>query len=422
MNGVSDGEARGAAAADQETGAGAAAPGLAAAGWRNTGEASEEVSARPDGASLAECLMAGGYLADGRWRRALLAVPRHLFIPDVALAKPVGGGGAYLMDKAARPGEWWRAVYSDTAIVTQLDDGGTEVAAGAGDYTSSASAPSLVFGFLELLDPYPGDEVLEIGTGTGWTAGLLAHALGAENVTSIEVDAGLTARAAANLKRAGYAPELITGDGAEGDADRAPYDRVHVTCGIATVPFAWVAQTRLGGIIVAPWMPGFGHGYMLRLTVIGDEAVGRFHDDCDYMLLRSQRRPVGDDHGTDRISDTWLDPRRVAYAPAGAKIAVAGMLPGVSATWAEEEGGGFRVWLRDAAGRAQVQYHPDYKRPAVIQEGARDLWDEVRDAYLTWVSWGEPGRERFGLTVGPDEQTLWLDTPQNPVSVRRRIA
>lgn len=376
------------------------------------------MSENPDGASLAECLMAGGHLTDERWRRALSEVPRHLFIPDVALAKPVGGGDAYLIDKAARPREWWRAVDTDTAIVTQLDDGGTELAAGAGDYTSSASAPSLVLGFLELLDPYPGDEVLEIGTGTGWTAGLLAHALGAENVTSIEVDAGLAARAAANLKRAGYAPELITGDGAEGHANRAPYDRVHVTCGVATVPFAWVAQTRPGGIIAAPWMPGFGHGHMLRLTVIGDEAVGRFHDDCDYMLLRSQRRPIADDDGEDRISATWLDPRRVAYAPAGAKIAIAGMLPGVTATWAEEDGGGFRMWLRAPRARAQIQYHPGYKQPAVIQDGTRDLWDEVRGAYLTWVSWGEPGRDRFGLTVTAEDQYVWLDRPGHAIRPR----
>jgi protein-L-isoaspartate(D-aspartate) O-methyltransferase len=58
-----------------------------------------------------------------------------------------------------------------------------------------------------------------------------------------------------------------------------------------------------------------------------------------------------------------------------------------------------------------VHYSPDYKRVAVLQRGPRDLWDEVEAAYLRWVSWGSPARDRFGMTVTPGGQHIWLDSP-----------
>ncbi|WP_414710992.1 methyltransferase domain-containing protein [Pseudonocardia sp.] len=76
----------------------------------------------------------------------------------------------------------------------------------------------------------PGDRVLEIGTGTGWHAALLAHLIGPENVTSIEVDPCVADRARAALARHGKVT-VITGDGAAGHPDRAPYDRVVATVG-----------------------------------------------------------------------------------------------------------------------------------------------------------------------------------------------
>jgi protein-L-isoaspartate O-methyltransferase len=116
-------------------------------------------------AALAGQLTASGDLNDDRWRRALDAVPRHLFIPAVALAIPGNSETPYLVNREEAPETWWNAVYSDIAIVTQLDDGATDLAVGQGDYTCSSSAPGVLFEFLELLDLYDFDEVLEIGTG-----------------------------------------------------------------------------------------------------------------------------------------------------------------------------------------------------------------------------------------------------------------
>jgi protein-L-isoaspartate(D-aspartate) O-methyltransferase len=44
------------------------------------------------------------------------------------------------------------------------------------------------------------------------------------------------------------------------------------------------------------------------------------------------------------------------------------------------------------------------------------VWDEVVQAYAQWVSWGEPHWRRYGLTVAPDGQSIWLDTPERVLS------
>ncbi|MEV6982794.1 methyltransferase domain-containing protein [Sphaerisporangium sp. NPDC051017] len=352
---------------------------------------------------------------DDRWRGVFHAVPRHLFIPDRAWCDSDDGPG-YLIDRSADPEVWMDAVYSNAAIITQLDEGATEIVEGKGDYTSSSSAPSVVAAALELLDPYDGDEVLEIGTGTGWTAGLLAHRLGDENVTSIEIDQAVFTLAAENLKRSGHVPRLVHGDGAVGWADGAPYDRVHVTCGVSEVPYSWVSQARPGGVIVIPWTPRWEGGYLTMLTVVGDgTAVGRFSGGVGFMLLRSQRWDLPQLEGDYRRSSTYLDPRRVVRSSTGADIAVAGLLPDVSGTHADQEGGEFHLSLWSEESDAQVHYAPDYKGVAVLQRGPRNLWDEVEAAYLRWVSWGAPSKERFGMTVTREGQYVWLDSPDNAI-------
>lgn len=233
------------------------------------------------------------------WRRLLTAVPRDLFIPPVALVGPVMDDAASWIDRRQDPDGWWRAVHSDTAIGTQLDDGTIDLAAKtsvdpAAVATSSSSAPHRVAEMLDLLNAGPGHRVLDVGTGTGWTAALLAQRAGQDNVVTVEIDAALAARAVGNLKAAGYAPRVIVGDGAQGWDAGAPYDRVHVTAGVDSVPCAWVEQTRPGGVIVLPWMPGWaGAGHLLKLIVRDGAATGRVHGPCGFMGARSLRVAAG---------------------------------------------------------------------------------------------------------------------------------
>lgn len=368
-------------------------------------------------AALADALEATGDLTEDRWRAALHAVPRHLFVPDVAWAAPNDGDG-YRIDRSADPDGWMAAAYTDQPIVIQLDDGATEVGTGAGAFTSSLSAPGVAVDFLERLNVYDGDRALEIGTGSGWTAGLLSHRLGSDNVTSVEVDAALSERAAASLKEAEFSPRLVVGDGGDGCPDGAPYDRVHVTCGVTTVPYAWVGQTRPGGVIVAPWMPEYVGGHKLRLTVLPDgTAVGRFPGGCGYMMMRSQRSADGDLAGDCRESVASVDPRRIAWSSWGADVAIAGMLPDVSGTYEDRDHGEFRMRLWTADSEALVTRDPGLGQSVVRQRGPRDLWEELQAAYFTWVRLGEPDRDRFGITVTQAGQTMWLDSPERVLTL-----
>ncbi|MGW8530962.1 MULTISPECIES: methyltransferase domain-containing protein [Nocardiopsidaceae] len=368
--------------------------------------------------NLVDALTRSGYLTEPRWRDALRSVPREKFVPARAWAVPTDGAPPHPIDRGRDPDAWRAAVYTDTAVVTQLDDGEGDLTLGTGTGTSSASAPGMVAAFLELLDPYPGDQVLEIGTGTGWTAALLSTVLGADAVTSIEVDEQVARQAAVNLERAGLTPTLVTGDGALGWQSGALYDGVHATCGVREVPMAWVEQTRPGGTVVAPWVPGFGHGHRVRLTVLDDSrAVGRFAGGSTYMLMRAQR-PAGPDFDGEgwREGSTLLDPRRVMRAAPGAHVTVSAMVPGVQAHGADGEEGAFQVWMWDGSSQARIAYDPGYARTGVEQRGPRDLWDEVERAYLTWAGWGMPGRDRFGLTVTAIGHQVWIDEPDNRVA------
>lgn len=85
------------------------------------------------------------------------------------------------------PDRWWEAAYAPAAVVTQVDDGHPAEPGRRSRYvTSSASRPDVVALMLDALDAEPGMRVLE--TGTGYKAALLAHRLGAGNVTSVEID------------------------------------------------------------------------------------------------------------------------------------------------------------------------------------------------------------------------------------------
>lgn len=353
--------------------------------------------------------------APDEWRQAMHRAPRHRFVPDLALAAP-DDRPPYLIDRTADPAGWWEAVYSTAPLVTQLDDGATDITAGSGDYTCSCSSPVVVLDFLELLALRDQHRVLEIGTGTGWTAGLLSHRVGPENVTTIELDQALAEQAAANLDEAGLRPELITGDGAAGWPDGAPYDRIHVACAVRSIPYAWIEQVRPGGIIVLPWSPGISHGHQVRLDTQRDgTALGRIAGGADYMLLRAQRPARGPFLGDPDESLTAVDPRSVLWDSDGAALALAALLPGVTASQEEpDEDGEFRVGLAHPDGSwATVRYAPGASQFQVHQHGPRRLWEQAEDAYFRWQAWGRPGPDRYGMTITPDGQHLWVDTPVN---------
>ncbi len=118
-------------------------------------------------------------------------------------------------------------------------------------YRQTISQPFIVAAMSDQAGVQPGDRVLEVGTGSGYQAAVLA-ALGAE-VFTIEVVPELAELAAARLAALGYDKvHCRQGDGAAGWPEEAPFDAILVTAGAADVPPALIEQLAPGGCLIIP--------------------------------------------------------------------------------------------------------------------------------------------------------------------------
>ncbi|OEJ32033.1 methyltransferase domain-containing protein [Streptomyces subrutilus] len=299
-------------------------------------------------------LTAAGVLDDPAWQAAFAAVPRHVFVPYFWTGR--GAGHERLWGQDPDPevrARWLRGVYADTPLATRLRDG---------ELVSSSSQPSLMAKMLRALEVRDGDNVLEIGAGTGYNAALLCHRLGEDLVTTVDLDEEITESARTHLAELGYHPLVVTGDGARGCPARAPFDRILVTCALPMVPHAWTAQCRPGARILAPLSTG-----LIALTVRDPGfAEGRFlHNPAYFVPLRgaTAARPPRDPGGA---------------APHGLPYELV-----------ENERFQFMLVLTEGV------LHP-------------------REALDLWRREDRPARERFGVTVSGEGQWAWLDDPQGP--------
>jgi len=111
--------------------------------------------------------------------------------------------------------------------------------------------PFLVALMTDLLDPKPGDRVLEVGTGSGYQAAILAELVA--QVYTIEIVEPLGRRARHLLEELGYRNiEVRIGDGYGGWPDAAPFDSIIVTAAPAEIPTPLIAQLKPGGRMVIP--------------------------------------------------------------------------------------------------------------------------------------------------------------------------
>ncbi|UCC96259.1 MAG: protein-L-isoaspartate(D-aspartate) O-methyltransferase [Candidatus Omnitrophota bacterium] len=112
------------------------------------------------------------------------------------------------------------------------------------------SQPYIVALMTKVLDVCEGQKVLEIGTGSGYQAAILAH-LGVE-VYSVERISSLAHNAKETLARLGYSVRIHVGDGTLGWQEHSPYERIVVTAATPGVSPYWMKQLNVGGKLVVP--------------------------------------------------------------------------------------------------------------------------------------------------------------------------
>lgn len=341
-------------------------------------------------------------------RSAMTALPRHVFTPDTVWTWD--GHAWEPLTRSVDEKRWAAAVYQGPfdATVTQLEGGLP---------SSSLSCPSVVADMLDSLRLDPGHRVLELGTGTGWNAALLAHRAGPGVVTSVEVDLHLAAEAERRLAAAGLVVAVHVGDGAAGWLQGSPFDRVIATYAVEEVPWAWVEQTRPGGRIVTPW-GRLGH---VALTVADDGAsaegwvqgLGMFmpargvEQGLELHRVR-ERHPCGP-------KDAVFGRAAAGLADASLLFALRVLLPDVRVS-TDRGAAAATAWLHDAhSSWACLTDHPD-GRTTVERGGPRHLHEEIAGAWEQWEQAGRPSLYDFGMTRTEHEQWIWSEVD----GVRRR--
>lgn len=162
---------------------------------------------------------------------AMRKVPRHLFVSE----------------------SLWSQAYRDHPL--PIGNGQT------------ISAPHMVAMMCDLMDLKPGDNVLEIGAGSGYNAAVMAELIVPEgHIHTIERIPSLAENARTNLDRAGYTENITvhTGDGTLGLPKHAPYDSISVTCAAPDTPPPLVEQLADGGRILIPIGRGFQDLYIVE--------------------------------------------------------------------------------------------------------------------------------------------------------------
>jgi protein-L-isoaspartate(D-aspartate) O-methyltransferase len=368
----------------------------------------EHTAWRQHATRLADTLAEREDLRDPRWRTAVAAVPRHLLVPwayqqDPTTAEWTGFATATM----------WERIYSPETLVTKL-----QTVNGSQQPVSSSTKPDLMLRMLENLDVRDGHRVLEIGTGSGYNAALIAERLGNDHVFTVDIDNQLVGLARERLALAGYHPTIVATDGKGGLPEYAPYDRIIATCAVPAVPWAWADQLTDHGLILVDLKLATSAGNLVLLHRVDDRLEGRFTARfAAFMAIRSHQpaTPVqqaalagGERYRcTAAPTDPWMDNPVVWFLaqlqlPSGMKLGY-DLDPTTRQPVATRLSAPDSSWVR--AG------HDDQQ---LAEAGPTPLWSAIEWAFGMWNDTGRPTWDRLGLTVTADgTHDVWIDDSAN---------
>ena len=221
--------------------------------------------------------------SNANWlKQALFNVPRHHFIEQYYDDREPNG---IVQVKSPNPTpEQLEQIYSDRGMMIREEP------------HSAASQPSLIFGMLKDLQLTHGHKVLEVGTGSGWNAGLIAFSVGDDSlVYSIDLQADLVEKARRHLRSVGFNRiNLKAGDAGFG-WDGETFDRIIVTVGSPDIPPAWIQSLTDGGILVMPLKTDGMGDPILRLHKQADKLTGKFTQGAAFMNLQGNFKSASED-------------------------------------------------------------------------------------------------------------------------------
>ncbi|MEV6266704.1 methyltransferase domain-containing protein [Kribbella sp. NPDC051936] len=346
------------------------------------------------------------------WHDSVSSTPRHQLVPRWWEPIPDSYPFAWGL-RTPQPNQQWAEIYADETLVTRVGSLHADAAdlsdRPTGLPTSSSTLPGLIVRMLHLLDPDEQNRVLDVGTGSGYSAALLARRLGDTQVTSIDVDAYLVDVARERLADFGRTPHLEIAD-ATGSLPDTDYGRIIATVSVRPIPRAWLDALRPGGKIVTTIT---GTSLLINAEKHADGVVrGRVQPD-PATFMRT-RRDTDYPARLDHVYDDARDQPGTDTRP------VAGRLPDLWEDWelrclyeldtpdienrsATREDGTQLLWLLAADGSWA---RADSKSKTVHQSGPRRLWDDLERVQAKWTAAGHFPLHTMTVELGTDRSTL----------------
>jgi protein-L-isoaspartate(D-aspartate) O-methyltransferase len=347
--------------------------------------------------------------------RAFAAIDRGNFVPVCYAAQDNAGHWPIEWRRLSRAdddsGLWAKNVYSSQkAVVTKFSETGVPLV--------SSTDPQVMAVMIQELRPRAGDRVLEVGTGTGYNAAILAEIVGDGGaVTSVEIDEDASASAASRLAdRANI--HFAQADGRLGYAPEAPYDCIVVTGNASRVEHSWISQLAPAGRLVVHLKSAMVGGIFAATAAGGGVISGRFLDYPEVGFI-----PLHDSSGP---AEGWGEE---PIGELGNRLASQGALPPVADMLLEEnsrdalafvglltapdryrtyEIGRPGEWFRGAViGRGRQRSELREVRVAggrkeIALAGDESLLAELAGAYESWTGSGSPRHWQLQFTISAE--------------------
>lgn len=357
---------------------------------------------------LVQDLAASGAIRSPAIERAFRRVERHRFIEGFFDGASAGRRYVYVDPDHPSP-EALERIYSGRAITTRIRHGLP---------CSSTSMPALVASMLELLELRPGMKVLEIGSGTGYNAALIAEIVGEHGlVVTVDIEDDVVSQTARLLTNAGYQQvRVLAVDGFFGVPGESPYDRIVATVGCPDISPHWLEQLSPDGQMLIPLRHRDANP-LHQLRREGDAARGRVVGHSGFMQMEGELR----------VDDYWSS---VGWRPPGAgeEVHIGDDLDGFDAS-RSLLGLAYYMSIRDRRARFFTPSHGcglaaeggwvEVSREGIRWMGDETIAEDLYNLHEEWRSLGEPSLPDYEVWFEP--RICAGERPDEPLFLDRKL-